>query len=69
MLMVDPDDTAIIRLVGALILEQNANGRSPGDACHWKVLPGSSITLFSVCPAWATETITAAETACTNYTT
>ncbi len=49
-------------------LSRTTNGLSPGDTCHWKVSPGSSITLFSVCPAGATETITAAETACTIYT-
>jgi len=44
------------------------NGHSCGDTCHWKVSPRLSITLFSGCPAWATEPITATEAACTNYT-
>ena len=53
--------------VGPLLLVQNDEQSLTRDTCHWKVSPGSS-TLFSVCPACATETITAAETARTNYT-
>ena len=64
-----PNDAAKIRLVAALRLGQDDDWASPDDICHWKVSPGSLIKLLLASPALETETITAAETACTIYTT
>jgi hypothetical protein len=50
-----PNDAAIIRLIGALLLEQNDGPSRQGVTCRWKVSPRSPITPSSAFPNWTDD--------------